>query len=127
MENIISTKDGVVQNILYITIGCLLASFTSRLYDVVTKKSNDTLYSIDDSNNKMMTMLVLGFVYLFGGVYASKNMSSPALRGISLGGLFLIFYHIVINWGRINELHQLLIMGVILATLIYLGSGLSFL
>lgn len=123
MENIISTKDGVVQNILYITIGCLLASFTSRLYDVVTKKSDDALYSSKDSDNKMMSMLVLGFVYLFGGVYASRNMSSPALRGISLGGLFLIFWHVVVNWNRFNDLHQLLVMGIVLATLIYSGSS----
>lgn len=148
MDNIISTKDSVVQNILYITIGCLTAAFTSRLYDVVnnykdvdalctnTKDRNyeqclsDKYNGIDSYNStKMSYMLVLGFVFIVVGVLASKQytnnvkqMSNSSMRGLSLGGLFLIIWYIFKNWSLFSETHQVLLMGGVLAGLLYTGS-----
>jgi hypothetical protein len=146
------TKNELPQYFLYIIIGLLTSMFTSKTYDVVNKYENinkikciyknNNGYSVDNSKydlcttnknklineyttNKMYYMLVIGFLLLVLGVTASnyQEKSNATLKGLSLGGLFLIIFYVISNWSKINNVHQIILIGAILASLMYLGLG----
>lgn len=142
-------NDTVVQNILYIAIGCLLASFTSRMYDVIVdydsvdKKCDNIPWTEPTQNNrktkrqqcdedrdialenikntKLTCMLIIGFLYIVAGVYLSKQYSNASIRGITFGGILLLLWHILLNWYKFSNLQQVLLIGGALAGLLYAG------
>lgn len=153
MNQILETNDNVIETFLCLSIACLLATFTSKAYDVVfdykkisemkcdminknsfnhidkNSNDNDNCYNkknkLEEEYNsqKMVYMLTLGFMFLFIGVMLSKEKTSSSLRGISVGGFFLILYYLIKNWYKISELHQIIIIGGILGGLVYAGSN----
>lgn len=142
--------DDQTKMFLVISTGLMLACFTSKAYDVyndyqtLSEKKCDQNYLVDKNNkliesnsecidkknkeieeyvnNKTNTMLIIGFIYLVMGVLISKN-SSSSLIGISLGGFFLIIYYLVTNWFKFSQKNQVMIMGGILAGMIFAGSN----
>ena len=73
------------------------------------------------ANTKTTFMLVIGFIYLIIGIVLSRQMKSAAPIGISLGGFFLTMFYLIINWFTFTQQSQVLIMGCLLAGMIYFG------
>ena len=129
-------KNDIVQTFLNITIGCFVASFISKSYDLVIEdefdkcendadcKSEIKWDKLDDyQTTKMMYMLVIGFILvILGGVIAKNNPDYPS-RGISIGGIFLVILYVSKNWSKFGEAYQVMIMGLIIAGLMYAGAN----
>ena len=144
-----NNTDKTISNIVYVSIGLLTAFFTSRLYDIVNNyeqlqyikcarlkqfeySNQDTEYnecyenktkSIETYDKTKLTyMLVIGFMLLVFGIISYKYLgSNVSSNGVSLGGLFLLIYFIVANWSKFNNVHQVMLIGTILGSLLLFG------
>tara|TARA_B100001142_G_C14315185_1_gene648223 strand:- start:693 stop:926 length:234 start_codon:yes stop_codon:yes gene_type:complete len=66
-------------------------------------------------------MLGISFTFIISGYLLSRNINNSSIKGISLGGLFLILYNVIRNWTKFDNKRQVCIVGVILLGLIYTG------
>lgn len=74
-------------------------------------------------SKKFNVMLVVGLMgILFGAFMLSQDVANGQLgtagAGVALGGVLTIFYFILVNWGKLNEVNKTIITGGVLAGLI---------
>lgn len=126
----------ITQIAIFWSISFIIPYFTSKAYDVY----HDRKYiSFDNKNwkekekeediykmNKFMYMLIISSIYIIGGYFTSIKTMNMSLGGISIGGLFLLAYNLIINWRLFDEKKQLLILGLILLILLYIGIQIKF-
>ena len=120
------------QSTIFCAISIIIPYFTSKAYDVYhnkkyiktnygknwkLEKEKEDIYNMD----KFMYMLIISSVYIIGGYIASITTNNMSLGGISVGGLLLLAYNLLINWRLFDDKKQLLILGLILVILLYIG------
>jgi hypothetical protein len=75
----------------------------------------------DANGKKFVYLLIFGVLSAIGGFAAISNDKKylTAGSGIALGGLWVVFYEIIINWSDLNTNAKIFFLGASLATLLY--------
>lgn len=132
--------DNFINVTLIIAIAILLPFFTTQLhlkYNPVPKMNCSLNDNTDEYNmcydqkqktiktyeqKKFIIMIMISTMYIVIGLFGSKCNANIALRGISLGGVFLLFFNIIRHWITLDQEIQLFFLGLSLTVFIYFGN-----
>lgn len=94
--------------------------YDSANYNICNKKRRESIQKYDQE--KLMTMIIGSTVYIIMGVVGSAYNTNISLRGVSLGGLFLLISNIFRHWNVLDQEKQLFLLGLSLSALMYFGN-----
>ena len=133
------------QNIIFLAISIILPFFTSKAYDTFVEKQqldcdksttnvnhhtcqvNQNKINDEYDMNKLMYMIIIGFGCIVSGYLASIFASNTSLKGISVGGLILLLWNLLINWRLFDQKKQVMILGIILSCFLIMGTQTKYL
>lgn len=95
-------------------------SYNSANYDTCSKKRQDIIQKYDQG--KLIIMIMFSTLYIVTGMVGSKFNANIALRGVSLGGLFLLISNIFRHWNVLDQEKQLFLLGLSLTVFMYFGN-----
>lgn len=110
--------DDFINNIVLIGIAFILPFFTTKSYELMYDKP--VLKA--DNQHKLMFMIAISVAYIIVGALGSKYGGNVSMRGVSLGGLFLLISNIFRYWNDIDHQKQIFLLGVALSGLMYMGN-----
>lgn len=131
--------DDFISFIVLIAIAFILPLFTSKAYSIYKPAPIIDCGNYNDANyntcivekrkiiqqydqKRLMIMIFASTVYIIIGVIGSNFNANIALRGVSLGGLFLLITNILKYWNVLDQQKQLFILGLSLSALMYFGN-----
>lgn len=114
--------------LLMFSIAFLVPLFISKVYDLLMMSEDDKKNPYENYDQpylvtKHLYMIVISCILIIIGLLISSKKCNWSNFGIGLGGFLLLLKTILTNWSLYGLKEQIIVIGISLVSLIFIGSS----